>query len=287
MKYLKSLFFLVAIFVLFISCYKEPEMLKIDNVKIKKLHNDIVYLDVRAKIFNPNGFTIKAKNIKLKFVIHDTLAGTGRVKSTFNIKPKSTKKINLSTKLLLPALSNILPKIIKKDSFPVKVYVKADVTSLQIPLSTKTVKYFKSKDLIKSFLNPDDFNQNIKIKRVELLETGIDSTQLRLDLLFDNTLPFDYKIKSIASKIYNNEHKDELMGISKLSKSVLIKKNHHKLIFFNIKINNLNSVKGMFQNILHKKKNVFLHTDILLYINKYAFKIPFETNFEIPKPKLF
>ena len=287
MKKLRAFFFRFFIILLLVSCYKEPEMLQIDQVKINKVVNDTMYLNVVANIFNPNSFTIEAKNIKLKFSIEDTLAGKGKIKSNFSIKPNSSEKINLSTKLLLPALSDKLPRILKKDSFPVKVFIEADVTSLEIPLSTQTVQYFKSKEMINSFLSGKDFNNNISIDKIELVSSSLDSTEIKFDMLFVNTLPFDYKVKSIKSKIYNNEDKDELMGTSKMTKSVVIKKDKKKIISFQAKINNLNSIKGLFKNLLNKKTNVFLHSDVLIDINKYSFKIPFETTFEMPKPNIF
>ena len=285
----KTIVVLLSFFIitLLVSCYKEPEMLKIDKVNIKKVVGDTMYLNVDANIYNPNSFTIKAKNIKLKFTVQDVLAGKGKIKSSFSIKPKTTEQINLSTKLLLPALSKKLPRILEKDSFPVKVFVEADVTSLKIPLSTHTIQYFKSKEMINSFMSGKDFNNKISIEKIEFVGSTLGTTDIKFDMLFVNTLPFDYKVKSIKSKIYNNENKDELMGTSVMTKAVEIKKNEKKIISFQAKINNIRSIKGLFSNILDKKTDVFLHSDVLIYINKYSFNIPFETTFEIPKPKLF
>jgi len=72
-----------------------------------------------------------------------------------------------------------------------------------------------------------------------------------------------------------------------MTKRIFVKKGREREIPLKIAISNFKTLKGLLGNVLKNKRTVFLHSDATIRIGKYKFKIPFEQEIDIPKPKIF
>jgi LEA14-like dessication related protein len=273
-------------FLLFISCFKNPELVSIQDVDVLKVVNDTIALNVKSLILNPNSSKIKAEKISLDFYINNLLVGNGSVDTLVTIKGKSIDTVSMLSNIVLPSLSKVLPDITQKDSFPLDISMKAKFSFLKIAISKKFVKYIKTEEIINSFLSGDDFSSSIKFDSITVSSKKLDSSKIDMKITFVNSIPFEYKVKKVSIGIFNDKNKQELMGTSILNEVFELKKKEKKELPISIKVNNFNTIKGLFKNFLKKKKSIYIQAKVLVEINKYIFNVPISTEIEMPMPTI-
>ena len=75
---------------------EDVSFVQLDDVKIKKIEQKEVHLDVAVQLENPNSFDIKVKDSDLDLYLEGTYIGKARLGETFTIKKGGTHSYALS-----------------------------------------------------------------------------------------------------------------------------------------------------------------------------------------------
>ena len=259
--------------VLIFSCKSTPVIIDINKILVTSCDGDKLVIDVKTVIDNPNSFDLRLKNAKMQFYYNGILLGDGLIEKDILLEKKEMSIIPVTCNLKLKELSETFNSISKTDSFLLTSLINAEISPLNITVNRKIVSYLNTKEVLNKVVS-ESIGKNIFFRSLERIEPGIEISNLNLIIQFHNSLPINYEVTEVMVDIYNDKTKSSLLGSSENHTNTEVKSNSATDLNVDVKLNNLNTLKGIASKIIRMDNTLYLEGFIKVKIGRYLFKVP-------------
>ena len=260
-------YFLITIILLCITActsIKDPKLVSIDNVVMESSDDSYTVL-IDIKLYNPNMFPLRSKDVKLELFIDSLFIGKILLMNDFYIKKRDT--LSLKTKLIIdyklfkqPVNLNDILNLRVKGSAKVSIFsinYKFDIEH-QLRLSDLM------EPLLKNNLKESDVNfRAIKVKNIRLSTVDIVST-----LTFKNNFNFDYTIEKLNIEIFDSNTYTNLVGQSSLGNPIQVVQKSNIDIESAISLNTAKLGKSILKNLFRRRYSLFIRANAVIVFNQ-------------------
>ena len=260
-------YFLITIILLCITActsIKDPKLVSIDNVVMESSDDSYTVL-IDIKLYNPNMFPLRSKDVKLELFIDSLFIGKILLMNDFYIKKRDT--LSLKTKLIIdyklfkqPVNLNDILNLRVKGSAKVSIFsinYKFDIEH-QLRLSDLM------EPLLKNNLKESDVNfRAIKVKNIRLSTVDIVST-----LTFKNNFNFDYTIEKLNIEIFDSNTYTNLVGQSSIGNPIQVVQKSNIDIESAISLNTAKLGKSILKNLFRRRYSLFIRANAVIVFNQ-------------------
>jgi LEA14-like dessication related protein len=260
-------YFLITIILLCITActsIKDPKLVSIDNVVMESSDDSYTVL-IDIKLYNPNMFPLRSKDVKLELFIDSLFIGKILLMNDFYIKKRDT--LSLKTKLIIdyklfkqPVNLNDILNLRVKGSAKVSIFsinYKFDIEH-QLRLSDLM------EPLLKNNLKESDVNfRAIKVKNIRLSTVDIVST-----LTFKNNFNFDYTIEKLNIEIFDSNTYTNLVGQSSLGNPIQVVQKSNIDIESAISLSTAKLGKSILKNLFRRRYSLFIRANAVIVFNQ-------------------
>ena len=260
-------YFLITIILLCITActsIKDPKLVSIDNVVMESSDDSYTVL-IDIKLYNPNMFPLRSKDVKLELFIDRLFIGKILLMNDFYIKKRDT--LSLKTKLIIdyklfkqPVNLNDILNLRVKGSAKVSIFsinYKFDIEH-QLRLSDLM------EPLLKNNLKESDVNfRAIKVKNIRLSTVDIVST-----LTFKNNFNFDYTIEKLNIEIFDSNTYTNLVGQSSIGNPIQVVQKSNIDIESAISLSTAKLGKSILKNLFRRRYSLFIRANAVIVFNQ-------------------
>lgn len=266
MKLFLKYFLITTILLCITACtsIKDPKLVSIDNVVMESSDDSYTVL-IDIKLYNPNMFPLRSKDVKLELFIDSLFIGKILLMNDFYIKKRDT--LSLKTKLIIdyklfkqPVNLNDILNLRVKGSAKVSIFsinYKFDIEH-QLRLSDLM------EPLLKNNLKESDVNfRAIKVKNIRLSTVDIVST-----LTFKNNFNFDYTIEKLNIEIFDSNTYTNLVGQSSIGNPIQVVQKSNIDIESAISLSTAKLGKSILKNLFRRRYSLFIRANAVIVFNQ-------------------
>ena len=262
---------IVISFLLIAACsdLEEPRLISIDKVELLSDNADEFIFNTNVKVYNPNWFSLKSKDITFSIYIDTFFIGNAKIPLGINVPKNDTSNI-------ISILS------IKKKSLNSSINIKDSVLvavngTTKIPYINKDFDFnFEYKLDLSNYISPiaDDIisESDIQIKEVRI--KSIDLMKIKLEVLFNfkNSTNTKFEITKLDINIYDSNSYSTLIGNTSLNKSFTILADTVNIFKTDVSINTLSMGTALFSNTVNNSNSFYIK--VMSIINYNNIDIP-------------
>lgn len=260
-------YFLITIILLCITActsIKDPKLVSIDNVVMESSDDSYTVL-IDIKLYNPNMFPLRSKDVKLELFIDSLFIGKILLMNDFYIKKRDT--LSLKTKLIIDYKLFKQP-VNLNDTLNLRVKGSAKVSIFSINYKFDIEHQLRLSDLmeplLKNNLKESDVNfRAIKVKNIRLSTVDIVST-----LTFKNNFNFDYTIEKLNIEIFDSNTYTNLVGQSSLGNPIQVVQKSNIDIESAISLNTAKLGKSILKNLFRRRYSLFIRANAVIVFNQ-------------------
>lgn len=263
-------FFLISVF--FIACVsiKNPVLVNVSSVEIESQKKEHLILNIDFNLYNPNWFSIKAKDVSFNVYIDTVHFAFGSFSDDIKIAKNDT--LLISSTLKINKLKSELATSFK-DSLVADVYGSAN-----IPFYPSKYHFnFKEKFSVKDFTKPliDDFlsENSIQLKELNFKNANFSKIVLEVVVDFLNKSDLSYKIEDIEIEIFSDKKYKNKIGESLDEDPVYIYPNVNNELISEVELDALNTGFTWLQNKI--KGNDYVYVKMRASVNYNNMTFPF------------
>ena len=263
-------FFLISVFFIACSSIKNPVLVNVSNVELKSQKKEQLSLNIDFNLYNPNWFTIKARDVNFNIYIDTVHFAFGSFNDDIRIEKNDT--LLISSTLQINKLKSELSTSLE-DSLVADIYGSA-----KIPLYPNKYHFnIKEKFLIKDFTKPliDDFLSDNSIQLKELNFKSANFSKIILEVVVDflNNSDLSYKIEDLEIEIFSDKKYKNKIGESFNEDPVFIYPNENNELIYEIELNPLSTGFTWLQNKLKGNEFVYIKMQVLVDYNNMKFPL--------------
>jgi len=260
-------YFLITIILLCITActsIKDPKLVSIDNVVMESSDDSYTVL-IDIKLYNPNMFPLRSKDVKLELYIDSLFIGKILLMNDFYIKKRDT--LSLKTKLIIDYKLFKQP-VNLNDTLNLRVKGSAKVSIFSINYKFDIEHQLRLSDLmeplLKNNLKESDVNfRAITVKNIRLSTVDIVST-----LTFKNNFNFDYTIEKLNIEIFDSNTYTNLVGQSSLGNPIQVVQKSNIDIESAISLNTAKLGKSILKNLFRRRYSLFIRANAVIVFNQ-------------------
>jgi len=260
-------YFLITIILLCITActsIKDPKLVSIDNVVMESSDDSYTVL-IDIKLYNPNMFPLRSKDVKLELFIDSLFIGKILLMNDFYIKKRDT--LSLKTKLIIDYKLFKQP-VNLNDTLNLRVKGSAKVSIFSINYKFDIEHQLRLSDLmeplLKNNLKESDVNfRAIKVKNIRLSTVDIVST-----LTFKNNFNFDYTIEKLNIEIFDSNTYTNLVGQSSIGNPIQVVQKSNIDIESAISLNTAKLGKSILKNLFRRRYSLFIRANAVIVFNQ-------------------
>lgn len=257
--------FLILLFLVACSTIKEPKLVSVEKIQLdldtkSEFENEFSVISI-MKIYNPNWFTIKSKEVNFKVYIDTFFVGKANIIGDMNIKKRDTANVKICLKFQKNFLES---KINFKDSIRFSL-----LGSANIPYFPK--KYFfnfdynvKVSDFINNITDGLVNEGNIKIKDVKITNISLKNIQFNLLFNIQNNLKIDYVLNKLDVDIYDSKLFTKIIGNSSLNEPMNINANSVNEFSSIVNVNSFKLGTSLINSVMNKQHNLFINVNAIV-----------------------
>lgn len=238
---------LVLVVVLLYSCGKEPQFIGLKNAKITGLQDSLLLFDLDYVAYNPNNIKTQLKSSDVAIYYRNQWVGSGSISHGLSLPANDTITAAVNCRVSLYQLHKFYPELMASDSavFELRGFNKIGLSLLniynkvdqQIRLNTKS--YFEEE--VRKILNSQ---KSFSIQKLSIYSLPrLSESEFALEVLIQNTLPFDYILEDLNLKILS-EGNSESLAAWQLSEPLTQKAKSETALPVRVKVNHLNMIKN-------------------------------------------
>jgi LEA14-like dessication related protein len=260
-------YFLITIILLCITActsIKDPKLVSIDNVVMESSDDSYTVL-IDIKLYNPNMFPLRSKDVKLELFIDSLFIGKILLMNDFYIKKRDT--LSLKTKLIIDYKLFKQP-VNLNDTLNLRVKGSAKVSIFSINYKFDIEHQLRLSDLmeplLKNNLKESDVNfRAITVKNIRLSTVDIVST-----LTFKNNFNFDYTIEKLNIEIFDSNTYTNLVGQSSIGNPIQVVQKSNIDIESAISLNIAKLGKSILKNLFRRRYSLFIRANAVIVFNQ-------------------
>ena len=260
-------YFLITIILLCITActsIKDPKLVSIDNVVMESSDDSYTVL-IDIKLYNPNMFPLRSKDVKLELFIDSLFIGKILLMNDFYIKKRDT--LSLKTKLIIDYKLFMQP-VNLNDTLNLRVKGSAKVSIFSINYKFDIEHQLRLSDLmeplLKNNLKESDVNfRAITVKNIRLSTVDIVST-----LTFKNNFNFDYTIEKLNIEIFDSNTYTNLVGQSSIGNPIQVVQKSNIDIESAISLNTAKLGKSILKNLFRRRYSLFIRANAVIVFNQ-------------------
>ena len=257
--------FLILLFLVACSTIKEPKLVSVEKIQLdldtkSEFENEFSVISI-MKIYNPNWFTIKSKEVNFKVYIDTFFVGKANIIGDINIKKRDTANVKICLKFQKNFLES---KINFKDTIRFSL-----LSSANIPYFPK--KYFfdfdynvKLSDFINNITDGLVNEGNIKIKDVKITNISLKNIQFNLLFNIQNNLKIDYVLNKLDVDIYDSKLFTKIIGNSSLNEPMNINANSVNEFSSIVNVNSFKLGTSLINSVMNKQHNLFINVNAIV-----------------------
>ncbi len=254
-----------------------PDIIDINEIKIKKLEPDSLQLNVELLALNKNNSDVELDNVFLYVMEDNDTIGHVFTTDDILIERFDTSLISFSANLETHKSIKIASE--KKDTISLRMHgeVTADVGLISLPVEIDLVHKFNLRKKITETVENDIKDNNlISVESAKIQSLGLDKSEVVVEFNLTNPYEIELTLKNYPSQIYIN---DNYSGDGNIPSEILLANNSivstGSVLY---KLNNLNTISSLIGSIL--KRKLEYRTLGILEIEVLGYNIRFPYTFE-------
>lgn len=280
----KVLYIMVATLFL-VSCSQEPHYVRMDNVTVTGLKEDLLLANMHYVIYNPNTVRTKLRQSHMDIYYKDVLVGQGFLDKQIHLKPKDTIKVPVRCEIALEKLHRYYPELLLSDASRFKIKGQSEVSFLlnSFTIHMEDEIYLNTQNSIQKEIDKNISSaDNFKIRSVEVNKLPTFSkTELNLQIAAKNNLPLDYTIQQIHLEFFIDQ------GEEAIAQWTLVQPLHQMAletvtIPVAVSVRHMDILKNVnFSWLTGKKVNFNISGSVDIKIRGYTFKVPIQDTLDV------
>tara|TARA_B100001057_G_scaffold495812_1_gene595677 strand:- start:300 stop:1172 length:873 start_codon:yes stop_codon:yes gene_type:complete len=267
------LYFIVLIIIFFIgacSTIEEPKLISVDDIELVNDSDEEFILNTNLSIYNPNWFSLSAKDAVFNIYIDTAYLGTAMITDGIFFPKKDTSEvvsvlkinknnlysgINLNDSILLNVIGSIKAPKVYRD-FYFEFDYKLDISDYLSPIAVQMI-------------NESDLQiKEVKIKSIDLM-------RIQLEVLFDidNKTNTKYEITKLDINIFNSPSFSTLLGKSSINNSFTVLPDTLNIFSTNVSVNTLSMGTAILSNTVNSSNSFYLKVNSIVKFNEIEIPI--------------
>jgi hypothetical protein len=234
----------------FLGCnaVKEPEFVRIDNIKFTKQVEGDLYADATLIMRNEALISYSASDINFEVFYNNKHIADGNCVGPVDFEKNIDQSVNANIIFHTDLLLDDVDDLLNKDSILLKINVSGLFSNLEMKANAKIDKYIKTKELMDATISSYISDSNCKVEKLSLKSISIQNSIIEHQTKLTNPLPIEYTLKSVSFNVYSDVEKRNKVAVWNNDYNKIIKPNASDTIQGNIAINNANSaLTGLFK----------------------------------------
>ena len=264
-------YFLITIILLCITActsIKDPKLVSIDNVVMESSDDSYTVL-IDIKLYNPNMFPLRSKDVKLELFIDSLFIGEILLMNDFYIRKQDT--LSLKTKIILESKLFDQPLSLK-DTLDLRVKGSAKVPFMPINHKFNANYQLLLSDLIDPLLENNLKESDIKFKQITIKKIRFSTVDILTTLAFKNNFNFDYTIKELNIEIFDSAAHTNLVGKSSIKNAIQVGRKSEVDIDSAVSLNTAKLGTSILKNLFKKTQTLFIKVNAIIVFNQI--KVP-------------
>lgn len=284
MKYFKALA-LSLILLSLCSCkliFKQPEVVKIQDLKIAEINIDNSKLELSVIVKNPNGYPIKLQELELQMLDPNRMkVGEAKLKKEISLPAKKNVQVdfvvNIQTRPMIHMVSSINKDLQFFIALKGKGKAKAFSKSFEYeqPYSISIKEYLpKLLPNLERMMSGTSGDQPLfKLLRTYVDEYGLSKTSLMTDFILINPYGINFRIKGFPAEVFIG---GKSIGKGNLKKELVFDQN----VFYRdgsmvFQVSNLKSVVGAVKGVFQGGIDYEVRGTILIQVMGTDLEVPY------------
>jgi len=252
------------------STIEEPKLISVDKVELVADNNEQFIINTNLSIYNPNWFTISAKDVVFNIFIDTSYIGNAEIAGGIFIPKKDTSEVVSVLKIQKNCLNS---DIDIHDSILVHV-----IGSTKVPYVDRDFYFeFDYKLDISDYVLPiadEMINEgDLQIKEVKI--KSIDLMKIKLEVLFylENKTNTTYEITKLDVNIFNSSTYSDLVGNTSINNSFTVLADTLNVFSTDVSVNTLSMGSALFSNTMNSSNSFYINVNSIVKYNDI--EIPF------------
>ena len=266
-------YFLIFISILFIgacSTVEEPQLISVDKVELVADNNEEFIISTNLSIYNPNWFTLSAKDVVFNIFIDTSYIGNAEITGGVFIPKKDTSEvisvlkiqknclnsdINIHDSILVHVIGSTKVPYVNRD-FYFEFDYKLDISDYVLPIADEMI-------------NEGDLQiKDVKIKSIDLMN-------IKLEVLFylENKTNTTFDITKLDVNIFNSDSYSTLVGNTSINNSFTVLADTLNVFSTDVSVNTLSMGSALFSNTMNSSNSFYIKVNSIVKYNDV--EIPF------------
>jgi len=260
-------YFLITIILLGITActsIKDPKLVSIDNVVMASSDDSYTVL-IDLKLYNPNRFALRSKDVKLELFIDSLFIGKIMLMNEFYIKKRDT--LSLKTKLIVDYKLFKQP-VNLNDTLNLRVKGSAKVSIFSINYKFDIEHKLRLSDLMEPLLKNNLKESDVKFRAITVKNIRLSTVDIVSTLTFKNNFNFDYTIEKLNIEIFDSNTYTNLVGQSSLGNSIQVVRKSKIDIESAISLSTAKLGKSILKNLFRRRYSLFIRANAVIVFNQ-------------------
>lgn len=244
---LLSLCLVILMGIVLLSCGKAPQFIGLKNAEIVGLQDSLLFFNLDYVAFNPNKVNTKLKSSDVDIYYKNQWVGNGSITQGMSLPANDTIVAPVKCKVSLNQLQAFYTELMATDS---AVFELRGLNKIGFALLNFNNKVDKEISLnIKSYLE-DEIQRRLNSKKSFSIQKlamtslpGLTESAFDMEILIQNTLPFDYVLEDITLQ-FTPENNEEILATWQLEEPLTQKAQTETTLPVSVKVNPLIILKN-------------------------------------------
>jgi len=176
---------------------KIPVCERIDSFHIDSFKEGKLIAHSIVSIKNENWFSFTGDSLEMEVFKNHALIGKGIGTKEIEFERNSSVELPMNVELYADSLKEDLTKILHQDSMDVQVIISGRFSRLGILKTAEITTRIPVKPLVNSILSQSLSSDGMKIEKLRVVKSNVNTTTMGFDIEYNNQLPFDMTLKKL------------------------------------------------------------------------------------------
>lgn len=183
---------------------KFPQIVKLSNIRIKRLTDTSAHGLFNATVYNPNFFSFTLKHLDYKAYSQGYFFGQGQIDTIVKFPKKQAVELkDLEFNVQTRDLNRIFASLKQLDSLPLRFYLKARLKGVFFPIYWIKTVNLDLRQSLSALVNWHNVFALSGMPRISINKIGFKQTQLTVTLNLKNQFNVEYYFDTVKLAFYD------------------------------------------------------------------------------------
>lgn len=255
-----------------------PEFIEIDGMEIIGKEGDDVKARVNARIYNPNFYSLGAKELTYIIAYRDTVLGQGEL-AEMELPGGDTTLVELDAVMDLNGIFSVYKTMLAQPKCTMQVHLDGKFTSLNYRESLQIENIVAPGDLLKQLLGQMMDGNSLEFKELQWKPKSVKKSGFKFMAEFRNPAPLPFTIKALRMEFSREGYGNGKTGEWALDEPIDVQPVGVVRIPGDVEVENLKAGADLFTGMFKGEVKYFSVGTLVLSLEGFDFEIPIQGKF--------